>query len=227
MSVVLRRLNPADLSQLIPLNRALFPMDFHVANNIFSADFIASVLKGRNHSVGAFDNGRLVGFMTITRRPSELYPQDWVMSWDIVAVERKYRRDLVIPITVYALRETLLSGEAIECIMRKTTSFRSLLRIHNVFLRYGYRIVLITPHEVIGEENLVLARFEHIFARDRVLRPLYRGLTRLYCAAHVVSALPRRVLRRVIERLPYERVPGWLRRLTFMEVEEPSLSAEA
>jgi hypothetical protein len=185
------------------------------------------VLKGRNHSVGAFDNGRLVGFMTITRRASELYPQDWVMSWDIVAIERKYRREVVVPITLFALRETLLSGEAIECIMRKTTSFRSLLRIHMVFLRYGYRIVLLTPHEVIGEENLVLARLEHIFARDRVLRPFYRALARLYCAAYVGRALPRRVLRRVVELAPYERVPGWLRRLTFLELEEPPIAAEA
>lgn len=226
MSVVLRRLTPADIPQIIPLYRALFPEDFHVADNFFAGDFIAAVLKGRNHSVGAFDDGRLVGFMTLTRRLSELYPEDWVMSWDVAAVQRKYRRELVVPITIYALRESLLGGDPIEFIMRTTTSFRSVLRMHTVFLRYGYRIVLLTPHEVIGEENLVLARLEHIFARDHVLRPWYRALTRPYCAAMVVRALPQRVLRRLADRLPYARVPGWLRRMTFMELGSNSSVSE-
>jgi hypothetical protein len=218
MSVVLRRLTPSDLAQLIPLNRELFSADFHMADDVLAGYLIAAVLKGRNHSVGAFDNGRMVGFMTITRRSSELDPEEWVISWDITAIKRKYRRSLVIPIMKYALRESLLSGETIEFTMRATTSYLTVIRNSALYLRYGYRIVLMAPREPIGKEKMTLVRFEHIFSRDRVLRPWYRAVTRLYCAGYVALALPRRALRRLCERVRYERVPASLRRLTFMEL---------
>lgn len=218
MSVVLRRLTPSDLGQLIPLNRELFSADFHMGDDVLGGYLIGAALKGRNHSFGAFDNGRMVGFMTITRRSSELDPEEWVISWDITAIKRKYRRSLVVPFIKYALRESLLSGETIEFTMRATTSYLTVIRNAALYLRYGYRIVLMTPREPIGNEKMTLVRFEHIFSRDRALRPWYRALTRLYCAGHVALALPRRALRRLCERAPYERVPGWLRRLTFMEV---------
>lgn len=219
MTVALRRLTPADLEQLLPLDQKLFPPIFHMAEGLLASQLIAAELKGRNHSVGAFDSGKLVGYMIIICRPSELDPREWVCSMVTMAVERAYRREAVEPMIAWAMRMGLLSGYLIEGNLRETTSYRMILRTRKMIGRFGYRIVAVTPRAPVGKERMILLRFEHTFSRDPVLRPWYFAATRLYSAGYAAFAIPRRVLRRVCDLVPYQRVPRWLRRLTFMELD--------
>jgi hypothetical protein len=218
MALELRQLTPNDLGHLMLLDHKLFPPIFHMAEGLLESQLIAADLRGRNHSVGAFDQGRLVGYIILIRRQSELNPEDWVFSFVTMAIERAHRREAVVPMLSWAMREACLSGEIIEGTLRETTSYRMVLRCYKLINQYGFRIIAATPRTPVGAERMILLRFEHILARDHVLRPVYRALTRINCARCTAVALPRRILRRACEFLSYEATPRWLRRVTFMEV---------
>lgn len=219
MDLTLRRLTPRDIDQIIEIDRKTFPENF-LNSGVYRFNLsclLWAELKGKNYSVGVLDGDRLVGYLIMVGIASMFHPGQEVVGVLRIAVLHSYRREVVGQLIVRYLRNSVLIGRSIEGQMRALTSFRMIQRTAKVHHLFGYRITAMKKADPIAGETIVLVHGEHIFFRDPVLRPVYKSLTWLVRQPRILSALPRRVLRKACTYVPPKLLPAWLRRLTYLE----------
>jgi hypothetical protein len=215
-NVQLRRLTPDDLEELILLERKIYPEGFHIHTYSLENQLKAASLKGRNYSVGAFNNAELVGYMVVLYFHSELDPSRELLRVTTMAVQRTFRRSVVIQLLTWMMREAAFKGGVVEAGFRETTSYRMILRNNELIKRFGFRVTTIAPGVVVANEQLIFIRFEHVFFRDPILRPFYTIFTKVCRFYDMVAALPRRILRRICTTFGGYNFPLWLRQFALL-----------
>jgi hypothetical protein len=217
MTIELRRLTPSDLEQVIALEYKLFPREF--CYNVAKTQEILTIphIKGKNHSVGAFDREQLVGYILMFEARSEIYSDRAVtLVWEL-ATAMHYRPVLSRPFMEWIIREAHRCGLIVETRLRERTALRMVRREYAMIQASRYRITHMMYAEPIGGERMIVLRFEP------VIPPSSRRLVCIdalgICAERLLrtlEVLPLRFARHVCYSLPARYVPLPLLQMTYL-----------
>ena len=224
MSLSYRRLTPDHVAQLVDLEQATFPPIFHVGAPTFHYFLALAEIKGKNYSVAILDQDRLVGYGLMVNHPSDFYPGKEVAYVIGMAVRLRYRREAVVPLVDWLLREAYQTGAAVEGKMREATAFRMILRNWQLVRSYGYRITRLNELDRVGTDRMLGVRFDQMYSRSPVLWAGYQSFTQIERTRRVVRALPRRALRKICRRMPATTLSPQLRRLSYLD--QPAVPAQ-
>jgi hypothetical protein len=221
-SLTFRRLLPAHVPALVRLEQETFPATLRLGAARYYYFLSTSEIKGQNYSIGVFDKDELVGYSLMVQHPSEFHPGKEAPYMISMAVRFHYRRAVVPMLMARMVREAFLVGYHAEGKMREATAFRMIQRKCKDIHRQGVRITGMKEIERVGNDRLILVRFEHVFARDPLVWRTYRAITGIERTRRVLRALPRRVLRKICRMLPAALVSSRLRRWSYLEQIEES-----
>jgi hypothetical protein len=224
MSLSYCRLTPNHVEQLVDVERATFPRIFHLGAPTFQYFLSLAEIKGQNYSVAILDNDLLVGYGLMVNHPSDFYPGQEAAYIISMAVRLRYRREAVVPLISWLMREAFQTGASMEGKMREATAFRMILRNWQVIRHYGYRVTHMAELDHVGSDRMVNVRFEHMFKRDQLLWAGYQSITQAERTRRVLRAAPRRALRKVCRRMPETALSPLLRRLTYLN--QPQMPAQ-
>jgi hypothetical protein len=216
MSLSFCRLTPDHVAQLVDLEQATFPPIFHVGAPTFHYFLSLAEIKGKNYSVAILDKDLLVGYGLMVNHPSDFFPGKEVAYVISMAVRRRYRREAVVPLIDWLLREAYQTGSVIEGKMREATAFRMIQRNWQLVRSYGYRITRLTEIDRVGTDRMLGVRFDQMYSRSPVLWGAYQSITQVERTRRILRAAPRRALRKICQRMPETALSPRLRQLSYL-----------